>query len=73
VILIVLVLTFAGTDWDQDVLDYTLDSWKTTVINDLKFIDDAASCPSGYATVDYNFPGTTAICDVDRGTYKNTI
>ena len=35
IVLISLVLTFAATDWDQDVLDYVTDSWKTKVIDDM--------------------------------------
>jgi hypothetical protein len=68
IILIAVVLTFAGTDWDQDVLDHVDDSWKTKVLEDVALVSSTQSCSSGYSTASYSFDGTNTLCKVTRGT-----
>jgi len=68
IILISLVLTFSTTDWDQDVIDYTVDTWKQKAIQDVVTVVETSSCPSGYSAADYWFPGTVDLCQANRGT-----
>lgn len=73
IILISLVLTFASTKWDQDVLDYAIDTWKQKAVQEVVSVVETSSCPSGFQAADYWFPGTINMCRPDRGPDKGRV